>query len=153
MALTFIMIVGTAGAGKSTLARELAEEYGAIILSSDAIRLELYGNAECQDDPAKVFEIMNARTQAFLRSGTSVIYDATNLLAKRRHEMVLSLPCGVRKECWVVHPTMRVTLRQNKHRSRQVPEAVIYRQRRMFQPPTKGEGWDVIKYRSPTDHR
>lgn len=151
MALTFTMMIGTAGAGKSTLAKELAKEHGAIILSSDAIRAELYGSEECQDDPARVFEIMNARTQAFLRTGSSVIYDATNLVARRRRELLHSLPCGVRKECWVVHPTLRVTLHQNKHRARQVPEAVIRRQRRQLQPPTKGEGWDAIKYRTSTD--
>ena len=41
---TFTMMAGLVGSGKSTYAKQLAEETNAIICSSDAIREELYGD-------------------------------------------------------------------------------------------------------------
>ena len=40
----FTMMVGLVGSGKSTYAKQLAEETNAIICSSDAIREELCGD-------------------------------------------------------------------------------------------------------------
>ena len=45
---TFTMMVGLVGSGKSTYAKQLAEETNAIICSSDAIREELCGDENSQ---------------------------------------------------------------------------------------------------------
>ena len=76
----------SAGSGKSTIAMRIASQMKeeVVLLSSDAIRGEIYGDENCQRDPGRVFDIMHQRTVAALSQGISVIYDATNLSCKRR---------------------------------------------------------------------
>lgn len=57
----FTMMIGVFGSGKSTVAAEIAKETGAEIVSSDAIRGEIYGDENCQANPARVFEIVHQR--------------------------------------------------------------------------------------------
>ena len=143
MAPKFIMMVGIAGSGKSTIAAKMAGE--AIIISSDAIREELYGNEAIQSDHGYVFQLMEERTMEALKAGRGVIYDATNISAWRRQEFLEKLPQGVEKVCvWVDVPTERA-LRNNKRRDRHVPEWVICRQADQLEPPTVAEGWDDIR--------
>ena len=145
MAPKYFMMIGIAGSGKSTAAAEIAAETGAVIVSSDAIRGELYGDEAIQGDAKYVFQLMEDRTMAALRTGTSVIYDATNVIAWRRQEFLAKLPLGVEKVCvWVDVPTERA-LQNNQRRVRHVPEWVIRQQADQLEPPTEAEGWDDIR--------
>ena len=59
---TCVILVGPPGCGKSTYGKKYAEEHAnTIVLSSDQIREELYGDASIQDDPARVFTLMQSR--------------------------------------------------------------------------------------------
>lgn len=145
MALKFIMMMGFAGSGKSTVAKRIASENDALILSSDAIREELYGDETIQGDPVLVFKLMNERCYAALAAGTSVIYDATNISARFRQQTLSKLPSGVVKECVWVKVPVEVAIERNLSRTRHVPEWVIRRQASQFQPPVREEGWDQIR--------
>ena len=99
----FIMLVGLPAAGKDTWAREYIKKHpNTVIHSSDDIREELYGDASCQNNPEKVFEIMAARTIKSLQEGKDVIYNATNLKYKKRKEenkcylLLLCICCSYR---------------------------------------------------------
>ena len=143
--MTFYMLVGIAGSGKSTIAAQLAAKTDAIVVSSDAIRAELYGDEAIQGSAVTVFRIMKDRTHANLAAGRSVIYDATNVQAWRRQELLSQLPEEVKKVCvWVDTPTKRA-LRNNLHRDRHVPDWVIRQQADQLEPPTAAEGWDDIR--------
>ncbi len=143
MTAKFIMMVGIAGSGKSTKAAEIAVRERATIISSDAIREELYGDEATHGD-GQVYQVMEDRAMIALRKGASVIYDATNLVASRRRELLAKLPAGVEKECvWVDISTKRA-LRNNQSRARHVAEWVIYHQAAQLEAPIKEEGWDVI---------
>lgn len=145
MAPKFIMMVGIAGSGKSTIAAKMASKGEAIVISSDAIREELYGNEEIQGDHGYVFQLMEKRTIKALNAGHDVIYDATNVFAWRRHGFLAKLPQEVEKVCmWVDIPTERA-IRNNRVRSRHVPEWVIRQQVDQLEPPTMAEGWDDIR--------
>ena len=74
-----IWMIGLSGSGKSTVAEEYAKKYDAKIISSDKIREELYGDENIQGDPNDVFRIVHERIFDLLKSGFSIIYDATNL--------------------------------------------------------------------------
>lgn len=52
---------GLSGSGKSSIAKDLAVKYHAEIVSSDAIREELFGSCQNQSDNEKVFNIFNKR--------------------------------------------------------------------------------------------
>ena len=88
-----IYMVGVAGSGKSTIAMRFASHMKeeVVLLSSDAIRGEIYGDENCQKNPGRVFDIMHQRTVDALSQGISVIYDATNLSCKRRMNFLKSL--------------------------------------------------------------
>lgn len=76
-----IIMVGLPGSGKNTYIRDHLSDY--TIISSDDIRVELYG-FEDQTRNKEVFNLMRERTKEALKSGQSVVYNATNLSAKRR---------------------------------------------------------------------
>lgn len=145
MAPRFVMMVGLAGSGKSTVAKRLATENGAHIISSDSIRKELYGDETIQGDSKLVFQLMDERCLATLAQGTSVIYDATNVSVRFREQILEKIPPEVEKECVWVKTSVDVALERNLKRDRQVPEWVIIRQASRLQPPTWEEGWNQIR--------
>ena len=51
----FIMCCGLPASGKSTKAQKLAEQYNATIFSSDALREELFGDIDHQDNNQELF--------------------------------------------------------------------------------------------------
>ena len=139
----FMMLVGVSGCGKSTIAAELAKD-GAVIYSSDAMREEMWGNAEDQQQPGVIFDELNKRTIASLKAGIDVIYDATNLSAKRRASLLRHIERnvpGTSMECHLVVAEPQRCLDNQLLRARQVPEYAVRRQLTSFQLPTMDEGW------------
>lgn len=142
-----IYMVGVAGSGKSTIAMRIASQMKeeVVLLSSDTIRGEIYGDENCQRDPGRVFDIMRQRTVAALSQGISVIYDATNLSCKRRMNFLKSIAhIDCRKECVVVITTPEDIEERMKSRDRKVSMEVVHKQLCQFQCPNYYEGWDVI---------
>lgn len=149
-----IMMVGVAGSGKSTLAKNLAASIGAEIVSSDAVRGELYGDESCQANHAKVFEVVHNRIRSLLKENKDVIYDATNLSCKRRMNFLKDIGALAReKTCMVVVTTPEDIEERMKLRDRKVPMEVVHKQLCQFQCPNYYEGWDniVVEYNSTTE--
>ena len=146
---TLLMLVGPSYCGKSTFAemmKDLSPER-VEIFSSDAIREEIYGDAGCQDNPAKVFEILHERIIKCLKGKEDVIaiYDATNLSAKRRRSFLNSIrTIACRRACIVFPMSLDELLARIPLRDRKVPERVLIKQIKNFQCPQKNEGWDDI---------
>lgn len=151
----FHMLVGVAGSGKSTYGEKLSQMMAArlpldtkvVILSSDAIREELWGDAADQQNPQKVFQIMNRRTVEFLKQKICVVYDATNLTGARRADLLRRLRQSVGEvmcEVHVVAAPEDECIRRQDCRDRKVPAAVIHHQICQFEMPQWGEGWDMI---------
>ena len=143
-----IYMVGVSGSGKSTIAMRIASQMKeeVVLLSSDAIRGEIYGDENCQRDPSRVFNIMHQRTVVALSQGISVIYDATNLRCKRRMNFLKSIASiDCRKECVVVVTTPEDIEERMKSRGRKVPMEVAHKQLCQFQCPNYYEGWDSIR--------
>lgn len=117
-----------------------------VLLSSDTIRGEIYGDENCQRNPGRVFDIMHQRTAAALSKGISVIYDATNLSCKRRMNFLKSTAhINCEKTCMVVVTTPEDIEERMKSRDRKVPMEVVHKQLCQFQCPNYYEGWDKIK--------
>lgn len=142
-----IYMVGPAGSGKSTIAMRIASQMKeeVVLLSSDTIRGEIYGDENYQRDPGRVFDIMHQRTVAALSQGISVVYDATNLSCKRRMNFLKAIAhIDCRKECVVVVTTPEDIEERMKLRDRKVPMEVVHKQLCQFQCPNYYEGWDSI---------
>lgn len=148
----FEMLVGVAGSGKSTYAKSRKEEFDSLeepcaIVSSDAIRGELWGNESDQREPERVFAVMLKRTRNYLFQGVHVIYDACNFQEKYRKEILRAISnINCHRNCTVFIETPEVCVARQELRDRKVPEYVIQRQIRQFQIPHESEGWDDIKF-------
>lgn len=138
------VLIGVAGSGKSTFAKEL-EKRGATVVSSDAIRGELWGDENDQQNPAKVFEECHRRIINLLKNDPWVVFDATNLSARRRESFLNQIKhIDCYKECTVIITPPNVIKERMKERIRKVPDEVIEKQIRDFQCPHYYEGWDYI---------
>ena len=149
--MQFIMLCGPSGSGKSTWAQHWATSEPrpnkVNIISSDAIREELYGDASIQRNHAKVFAIMLERTKRALDKKETVIYDATNLNEKRRIALLNELKeyeCP--KICAVFITDPVICANRQELRSRKVSKEVIWKQVKQFQPPHNSEGWTDIYF-------
>ena len=143
--VNFIMLVGLPGSGKSHLA-EFYKNQDFAIYSSDDIREELSGDVNRQDINSEVFKILHKRVKDSLKDGMSCLYDATNIIYKRRKaflEELKNIECV--KTCIVVATPYEVCLEQNQQRERKVPNGVIERMYRNFDVPYWYEGWDDIQ--------
>ncbi|MEU0568542.1 AAA family ATPase [Nonomuraea sp. NPDC005983] len=96
-AVTLILVGGTPGTGKSTLAAALADRFGYTLLSSDHVRKELAGTAALQPAPApygegiyteewteRTYAELLSRAGRLLQYGEPVILDASWIHAAHR---------------------------------------------------------------------
>ena len=140
----FIMLIGPSGSGKSTWADTYINIYhNTVIVSSDRIRYELYGDESIQTNPQEVFRIARERTLFWLEKGMNVIFDATNLSLKDRRT---TLECLKKFELHRIAmvfaiPYYRCVENQLK-RSRKVDSIVIDCQIKKFQIPVESENFD-----------
>lgn len=141
----FTMLIGLPGSGKSFYGQK-REKPDTVIISSDAIRQELFGNASSQEDNNRVFKEMLSRTLENLDKGVNVIYDATNVVRKKRKELLTKLPPYVVKYAVVVWVPITVCIDRDIHRERHVGKDVINKFVKIYQPPFFDEGWDHINY-------
>ena len=90
MATLYIM-VGLPGSGKSTKAKEIANETGAFLTSLDSIREEIAGSRKNWHENPDIFNnimsrsianIQNAMVEWHLKNGESVIVDYMNLQSR-----------------------------------------------------------------------
>jgi len=141
-----IMMMGLPGAGKDHWMNKLYPNH--VHISSDDIRTEVFGDVNDQSHNGEVFNIMWKRLVAALKEEKSVVYNATNLSAKRRINFIDSikrLNLDVRCKVILVAPPLERVLEQNSKRDRVVPESVIYRMLKQFEMPHESEGWYKIE--------
>ena len=118
-------MVGAPGAGKSTLATQLAENENAFVISGDEVRAELYGDAANQGN----WEEINDRIEELVSEavGTPVILDGTHYLSSYRKEaQTLLRSYGYDEvEAVVVNPPLEDCIFRNANRHRGVPRHVV----------------------------
>lgn len=75
-----VVLSGLPGSGKSYFQRRLRDRTGAVVLESDALRRLLFGcPTYTREENARLFRAIHSVADRLLRSGRSVIIDATNL--------------------------------------------------------------------------
>ncbi len=157
------MLVGVPGSGKSTWARDfvLANPRYCIV-STDAIRAQLYGDAAIQGDWLRIWQQVIAQWQqaiAAIHQGSlaGVIYDATNARRRQRREAIAAArQTGFTAITlvWFDVP-LSLALERNRGRgaevgpggrSQPVPADIIAAMHRQLQgaPPSVQEGVDRV---------
>ena len=137
---------GVAASGKSTKALELAKRYDAIIISTDAIREELFGDPMRQDKNGEVFKTAFKRIKEGLVKNQNVIFDATNVnRADRKNVLMRAKLFGKGYNvCYYATTSLEEAKKRNAERDRHVPENIIEKQFKRFTVPTTDEGWDAV---------
>ena len=123
-----VVLVGAAGSGKTTLAARLFE--GEAVLSSDAHRALVAGDATDQGATKTAFSILHRRLAGRLAEGRSTVVDATNVQAHARRSLVRrAAAAGIPAIAIVLALEPRIVRARNATRSgRIVPEAAVGRQ-------------------------
>lgn len=146
--MTLYMMVGIAGSGKSTKAKEIAELHNAEIFSSDSYRLKLLDSESDQSNNDLIFRTLYADMKETLLT-KNVVFDACNLTIKSRKKafnQIFTKGIEVFKVAYIVNTPIETIIEQNAARDRKVPESVIYRMQGQFQIPFYEEGFDEIEF-------
>lgn len=154
---TIKVLIGVAGSGKSTYISRNAKTKD-LILSSDAIRKELYGDLH-QIDHKKVFSIMENRLMDGISKGVDTIwYDATNINRKLRKHLYNTIyrknkNKNLTVEAICFFAALPTILKQNAQRSglARVPEDVIKRMYFNLEIPRLGIDCDKILMAYPNN--
>lgn len=153
--LTFYMMVGLPGSGKSTKAEQIKNEFCAQVFSSDALRKEKFGDEKIQKDAAGIFKELLNRCAASLDSGYTTVLDATNLSYKKRMEFLRELDKKVSlafsKICVLMATPYEICYERNSSRERVVPDEAMKRMYCSFYTPAYFEGWDDIQIIYPNE--
>lgn len=142
-----IMLIGLPGSGKSMVAQQMAELYNGSVFASDEYRKKLFGDSSIQDNPQAVFNALHSDIYTALRNGINVIYDATNIVAKRRATFLRELDrqkIACAKVAYVIPCLVEDCIARDHARDRQVGEEVIKRMEYSFEFPQYFEGWNEI---------
>lgn len=124
-----IIMIGYPGSGKSTIANKF-DKSKYMIISGD-----IY----------KTVKKMIKVSEEYIKSGKSIIFDATNGTQKKRKEYIdyaNSLNIPVR--CIHVNTSLEEALARNNTREKPVPKIVYFKYRKEFELPNENEGCKVI---------
>lgn len=144
---TLWVMVGLSGSGKSSVAKEIAENNpNTIIVSLDNIGEELTGDYGNQENNEEVCKVFRKRIREALENNMNVIADATNITMRSRRaiiENVKGIDCY--KIVYLIPKPFEQCKIDNLNRQHPVPEEVLDKQLRKFQIPFYEEGWTLIK--------
>ena len=145
------VLIGVAGVGKSTYIEQHKTEKS-LVLSSDALRIELFGDLEAGNAPEAipvVFKTLHERMKEALLSKQydTIFYDATNLSRKLRKGFYEQFKKYAEIEAIVLVKPLATILEQNSQRSgfAKVPESVIRRMYENLQVPRIDVDCDKIE--------
>ncbi len=83
-----ILVSGLPGTGKSFFSRKLAEKLPSIILESDTLRKILFPSPTYNpQESQRLFTAIHGLVEELLRSGITIILDATNLIERNRENL------------------------------------------------------------------
>jgi predicted kinase len=153
------LLIGPPASGKTTLAGVLAELTGAVVLSTDRLRGELFGDAAVQGPWRDIEALLHQRIRESVAAGIPVIVDATHARRPWRLAITqaLSLPPPVEWIGWWLYTSLGTCLQWNQTRRRLVPEPVIREMAAALADPVFGpsraEGFAAVVAVVPTHQR
>ena len=158
---TAFVLMGYPGSGKTSFGKNFAStRHGSLYLSSDDLRIELYGFRDQTHNEEVFSELYKRATNHISKGKGDVIIDATNLSRKDRLHTIEALSSlHIKGEAnldliMVVRPIMSI-MKANKTRPEEarLPEDVLINMLGRFQMPSFNEGWDNIYFYYNHEHQ
>lgn len=141
---TLFLVCGIPMSGKTSVAYEIANQNDAVVLSSQAIREELFGMDTSRGNDKEVFRVLKERLETLLACGWSVVVDSSNPLPTvRRPYAILARKKGCIAVCVYCHKHYAYATTANMMIKR-YPDHLIKIAHEHFVPPERFEGWDEI---------
>lgn len=144
------ILVGIPCSGKSYYAEKIFEPKNIKIVSTDEIRIEIFGTRKFDiNRNNEIFEIAFSRIKEELISGRDVVFDATNTNKKYRRTVIkLGKSCNSRIVAVVMNTPLSVCLRRNRERPEEskLPEGKLYYFNKANLNLDYSEGFDEIIY-------
>jgi predicted kinase len=138
---TVTMLSGLPGSGKNHWLAAHRPELP--VISLDDLRDEM--ELDATDNQGAVIQAARERCRELLRARTDFAFNATNILQQTRQRWIdLFADYQARIEIVYVEPPWPLLLEQNRQRSRSVPEQVIRTLAAKCEPPTWGEGHELV---------
>ena len=145
-------LVGIPASGKSHFAQEVVKrDPRYVVVSTDAVREKLYGDAVIQGDWREIEAEVLAQIQGAIAQERPVIYDATNVRRAWRVDFLRSLQ-ELRNPpltwvAWVMEVPVEICQQRNRDRPRVVPPHVIERMAQSLAqaPVTTAEGFEEVR--------
>ncbi|MFK7817936.1 MAG: AAA family ATPase [Planctomycetaceae bacterium] len=135
------MMSGYPGAGKDTWLAQQRPELP--VVSLDEIRQEL--GVDPTGNQGQVQQAARERCAEHLRKSRNFAFSATNLTRLVRSKWIdLFADYGAHIEVVYIEPPLSTVLKQNRNRSRVVPEDVIRSLAKKVEPPTMTEAHNVL---------
>jgi predicted kinase len=163
---TLYCICGKIAAGKTSLARKLAAEHGAVLICEDEwlVRLEVEGNLDDFWEHARRFRAaVGPHIIDLLRLGISVVLDAPANTPKQRAWLrSLFEAAGARHELHLIEATDELCKARLRTRNETMPEGVYFGHvpeeifdtvNRLIVPPTEAEGFNLVRHQTQSDER
>ena len=123
-------LIGLPGSGKSTFAKLISDK----IISTDDIRMDLYGNETTQGIWREIETEAIQRITTTLAKGNSLVYDATNFKRSYRIDFLQKVEREIKNKklnikfrciAWYLKTPLETCIAWNQQRERQVPEDII----------------------------
>ena len=156
------LLIGPPASGKTTTALALApliagdQGQPSVVLSTDAIRAEVFGDAAVQGPWPSIQQRLHERLIGAVAAGMPVIVDATHAERPWRLAITqaLALPAPVEWIGWWHFTPLSTCLRWNRKRERPVPDPVIRRMAASLADeafgPGRAEGFATVVAVQPT---
>lgn len=131
---TLIIMCGISGSDKSTKAKEIKEEYNAVIISTDEIRQKVFKDVNNQEYNKEVFRIAYDEINMFIELSYNVIFDATNIKFSSIKKLKKNIKSwnDIDKILYIIDTPLEKAIEQNNARDRVVSTEVIIRQAKTF---------------------
>ena len=139
-----IVMVGLPGSGKSYVAKNEFPNYK--VFSSDAYRLLICGDENCQDKNQEVFNALYRDLRLALQKGEDCIFDATNVTRKDRARIFNQIKgiLNVSVIAYVMRTPLEVCVANDMRRERTVGYDVIKKFLYKYEFPQRFEGFSDI---------
>jgi predicted kinase len=150
------VLIGLPGTGKSTLTEKIADLPNIFVYSTDAL-IEEYAaamgwsyNFAFEKYVAQATKRMDEMLATAIAEGKDVIWDQTNVAAKKRRSIVAKFPKNYFKEAIVITPpTLEEDVAEWEYRlanrpGKVIPDFVMNSMKNNFTYPTADEGFNCV---------